>query len=525
MDLRSYLGAIRKSWWIVALAFLLGATVGFVQSERSTQIYAGHVTFYVATPALSGTSALGSDQFAQDRANTYAQLLSSERLAAMIISAEGLDMRPADLAHDMSGAAELNTVLVKATIKDSSLSRLRIITTAVGTEFPTMVDQLDNSGTAASAVRLSVVSGPAVSSSPVSPRTTLNVALGAALGLLLGLLLAALREVLDISIRTSEALRDFGQAPVIGVINLDSAAKRAPLVVGDQAHSIRAEAFRQLRTNVRFLDAADPVRVLAVTSSVASEGKSMTSANLALVFAEMGVKVLLVDADLRRSRVADYLGIEGMVGLTDVLVGRAELDNTLQSWGSHGLVVLPSGSTPPNPSGLLGSPAMHNLIDDLRVRFDIVILDTPPVVPVTDAAVVATYVDGVIVVFRHGKTRRTHLATSLRLLRGVNARVLGFVLNMKPLKGRDASGYGQYGYSGDRSATVRARHRWGRLHWGVGADDRVGAGVGGAAHDRLRPGATEANGAAASRPGSPVSSTPTGSGDLTAATDLPPTAG
>ena len=251
MDLRSYLGAIRKSWWIVALAFLLGATAGFVQSKRSTQIYAGHVTFYVATPALSGTSALGSDQFAQDRANTYAQLLSSERLAAMIISAEGLNMRPADLAHEMSGAAELNTVLVKATIKDSSLPRLRIITTAVGKEFPTMVDELDNSGTAASAVRLSVVSGPAVSSSPVSPRTSLNVALGAALGLLLGLLLAALREVLDVSIRTSEALRDFGQAPVIGVINLDSAAKRAPLVVGDQAHSIRAEAFRQLRTNVR----------------------------------------------------------------------------------------------------------------------------------------------------------------------------------------------------------------------------------------------------------------------------------
>ena len=120
---------------------------------------------------------------------------------------------------------------------------------------------------------------------------------------------------------------------------------------------------------------------------------------------------------------------------------------------------------------------MHNLIDELRTRFDVVILDTPPVVPVTDAAVVATYVDGVIVVFRHGKTRRAHLATSLRLLRGVNARVLGLVLNMKPLKGRDASGYGQYGYSGDRSAPVRPRHRWGKLRRGAGADVGAGDGV------------------------------------------------
>ena len=155
------------------------------------------------------------------------------------------------------------------------------------------------------------MSGPSVSSSPVSPRTSLNVAIGIAIGLLLGLLLAVLREVLDVSIRSSEALQEFGDAPVVGAINLDSAAKRAPLVVGAQAHSIRAEAFRQLRTNLSFIDAADPVGVLAVTSSVTGEGKSITAANLALVFAETGVKVLLVDADLRRSTIADYLGIEG----------------------------------------------------------------------------------------------------------------------------------------------------------------------------------------------------------------------
>jgi succinoglycan biosynthesis transport protein ExoP len=485
MDLRSYLGAIRKNWWIVLLVLLVGGLAGYGQSKRSTPVYAGHITFYVATPGLSGTSPLGSDQFAQDRANTYAQLLSSERLATMIISAEGLAIRPAELAGEMSGAAELNTVLVKATIKDPSLQRLRTITDAVAREFPTMVDDLDNSGATSSAVRLSVVSGPAVGSSPVSPRTTLNVALGAAIGLLLGLLLAALREVLDVSIRTSEALQEFGGAPVIGAINFDSAAKKAPLIVGDQVHSVRAEAFRQLRTNVRFLDAADPVEVIAVTSSVTGEGKSTTASNLALVFAETGVKVVLVDADLRRSKVADYLGIEPLIGLTDVLVGRCDLDDALQAWGSDNIVALPSGSTPPNPSGLLGSPAMHELVAELRRRFDIVILDTPPVVPVTDATVVATYVDGVMVVFRHGKTRRAHLATSLRLLRGVNARVLGFVLNMKPLKGREASGYGRYGYRGDRAAEPAARRRLGRRrHAGVAEEWAGGTSSGRAYRDR-----------------------------------------
>jgi tyrosine-protein kinase len=459
MDLRTYLRAIRKGWWIVLLLLVLGGAAGYVVSKRSSRIYAGHITFYVATPSLAGTTALGADQFAQDRANSYAELLSSERLAIMIVHATGVNMSPGELSGKITGSAALNTVLVKATVKDASRPRLRVVTVGVATEFPKMVDQLDNSGSAKPKIRLSVVSGPTIGSTPVSPRTKLNVALGLAVGLLLGLLLAALRETFQLSIRTAEALRQLSDAPVIGTIPLDAAAKNAPIVVGDAAYSRRAEAFRQLRTNLQFFDVTDPVKVLAVTSSVAGEGKSTVASNLALVFAETGLSVLLVDADLRRSKLADYLGIERLVGLTDVLAGQVDIDDALQPWGSNGLVLLPNGSVPPNPSALLGSARMHDLIGELRRRFEIIVVDTPPVLPITDAAVVAAYADGVVMVFRYGKTRRAHLATSLRQLRAVNARVLGFVFNMKPLPRRHSSEYGVSDRSSDQRAGQSIRYR------------------------------------------------------------------
>jgi hypothetical protein len=145
--------------------------------------------------------------------------------------------------------------------------------------------------------------------------------------------------------------------------------------------------------------------------------------------------------------VAEYLGLEGAVGLTNVLVGQAAIDDVLQPWGRGGLTVLPSGTIPPNPSELMGSPLMAELIIQLRKSFDMIIIDTPPVLPVTDAAVASRLVDGVVVVVRYGKTTRNQVSTALRSLTAVDARVLGTVLTMSPVKGAEA--YSAYGYYED----------------------------------------------------------------------------
>ena len=445
MDFFAYLRAIRKSWWIVVLLVALGGGGMLARSERATPVYAGHVGFYVSTPNLSSQTALGSDQFAQDRATTYAQLLSSDRLAGLIRRSEpDLGLSTAALAAKISGAAQLNTIIVTATVKDTSKPRLRTIVDAVASDFPLMVSQLDKTQGAQAEVSLNVVSGPSVGSAPISPRTKLNVAIGIVIGLVLGLLIAVLRDLLDSSLTRAEDLGEVTGAPVLGAVGFDSLARRDPLVVAERANGLRAEEFRQLRTNVQFIDATERLKVLVVTSSVEGEGKSTTATNLALVFAENGTKVLLVEADLRRPKVSDYLGLERAVGLTSVLTHRVALQDAVQPWGTLGLDVLASGPLPPNPSELLGGRGMRALVDEMRERYDLVIIDTPPVLPVTDAAVLSSYTDGALVVFRANGTRRAHVAAAVRALRAVDARVIGCVLNMRPARGIDSAGYHPY---------------------------------------------------------------------------------
>jgi non-specific protein-tyrosine kinase len=186
------------------------------------------------------------------------------------------------------------------------------------------------------------------------------------------------------------------------------------------------------------------VKTIVITSSVPDEGKSTTAVNLAIAFAEMGRRVVLIEADLRRPRIAEYLGVEGAIGLSNVLAGQVAVADALQPWGHGQLQVLASGFVPPNPSELLGSRNMSALLSRLRAEFDVILIDTPPMLPVTDAAVVATHADGAVLVARSGKTAQARIRTALASLRAVDAQVLGCVLNMQPTKGSVEHYYGTY---------------------------------------------------------------------------------
>ena len=298
----------------------------------------------------------------------------------------------------------------------------------------------------------------------------MNLAAGLVAGLLLGISAAVLRQMLDTRIHQPQVLRDITESPVLGVIPFERTARKSPLVVNTLGRSVRAEALRQLRTNLQFVDVERPVRVLVVTSSVAGEGKSTTAANLALSFAEYRRSVLLIEADLRRPRVADYLGLDRTLGLTNVLAGQVAVDEVLQSWGDAGLVVLPSGSIPPNPSELLGSPAMLDLLRHLKARFDMIVIDTPPLLPVTDGAVAAAFADGAVLVVRYGKTKRAQIAAAARSLKSVDARLLGSILNMAPARGSDGYGSYNYGYYEDDAGKVATRGGMKRLAPELAAD-------------------------------------------------------
>ena len=458
MDIRGWLRALRKYWWIVLVTTLLAVGIGALVTLRTPAQYASTVTFFVRTPAEQIGGAYQGDQFAQKRVNSYVQLMESNRLADLILEDTQLDLTFDQIIGKISAKGDLNTVLLTATVTDTSPERSLDIAQSLSKEFVEMVSELETPpGATAPSVTLDVTSAATLNTNPVAPRPVINLGLAFIIGLTLGVGLAVLRELLDTTVRSVEGLRELSEHSVLAVVPFDDSAKNSPLIVDSHARSVRAEAFRQLRTNLQFVDVDNPVKVVVVTSSVANEGKSSTATNMAVTFAEAGRKVLLIEGDLRRPKVADYLGLEGSIGLTNVLAGQVNVDEVLQTWGRGGLTVLPSGSIPPNPSELLGSQNMHDLLEAMKSTFDIVIIDTPPLLPVTDGAIMAANSDGAILVVRHGKTSRSQVAAAVSTLEAVDARLLGSVLNMMPMKGAEAYGYSGYGYYGDSTDSGRGR--------------------------------------------------------------------
>lgn len=435
MDLHGYLRAMRINWWVIALATLLGLAVSILIVFRTPSKYESSLTFYVSTSTDAGRSPAEADQYAQRRVNSYVELLSSDKLASKIITDTKLPLAQDAVVSAISASAQPETVLLTATVTTESANQSQQIAEAIARQFSSLVNELDNVGSPSRpTVRLTVTSGPALDPMPVAPRKSLIVSLGLFVGLGLGFVAAILREVLDKTVSSADDLRSLNDAPVLATIPVDGAVRRAPMVLQGHAQSAWAEAVRQLRTNLQFIDATNPVRALAVTSSVASEGKSVTAVNLAAAFADLGQRVILIEADFRRPKAADYLGLERAVGLSNVLVGQVSLEDVVQTWGPSRLAVLASGTSPPNPSELLGGEAMAALLTRLRTRYDLIILDLPPLLPVADAAVASRLVDGFIVIVRFGKTTKVQIKSALRAVEAVDGRVLGTVLTFAPPK-------------------------------------------------------------------------------------------
>ena len=445
MDVRGFFLAVRDRWWVVILATVIGAVAAAGITSREAEQYSSSVTFFVATPSAEPGQAYQANLYAQALVNSYVKLLSSDELARRVIGLAGLHATPDAVAAKISGTAGLNTVLLTASATDSTPAGAVRLSSAVATAFGPMVSSLNNNynTTAGKApVVLSVVSGP-TSPVKVAPRRMLNYLLGILAGLVVGLTLAALRELADTSVRSDEQVAAAGT----GVLASVSRIRRhwpLRLIRGGRDRSILAEEMRRLRTSLQYMQMDRPVKVIAVASSEAAEGRSTVAINLALAFAEAGRQTLLIDADLRRPQIAGYLGIEGAAGLSDVLARQADLDTALQTWGEQKLHVLASGPLPPHPSELLGSRQMADLVARLRSEFDTIILDTPPLRPVTDGVIAALLCDGAIVVVRNGRTSRAQLGHALQALRAAGVPVLGAVRNMVPLRRSGRSAYGAY---------------------------------------------------------------------------------
>jgi len=235
-------------------------------------------------------------------------------------------------------------------------------------------------------------------------------------------------ELLDDTVKDPEALANQTGVPLLAtIIRHDQTAMP---ITQSSPRSPASEAFRTLRTNVQYTGVDQAHRTIMVTSPTPQDGKTTVSTNLAIVLAQSGRIVTLIDADMRRPRVHEALSLTNTTGLSDLFVKPfLDLNGYAQKTTTEGLKVLTSGKTPPNPSELLGSYRMKDILDGITQESDVIIIDTPPVLSVTDAAVLSAEVDGVVVVIKPGFTRQSAVIQTVEQLRKVNARILGLVLN------------------------------------------------------------------------------------------------
>lgn len=397
--------------------------------------------------------------FSQARVQSYVKTVDTPVVLQPAIDSLGLNTTSDHLAGSVKASTDLNTVLINIAVSDTSPVQAAAIAQAVADSLIKAVDSLEKPKTGGSSpVSLSIIAPAVAPSSPSAPNTRLNLLLGLGAGLALGCGAALLRTTLDNRIRGEADLRQVTDAPLLGGISFDQDATRKPLLTQCSSQSPRAESFRQLRTNLQFANVAGHAKTILVTSSLPGEGKSTTATNLAIAISQAGRSVCLVDADLRRPMVHEYLGMDRNAGLTTALVGEADVNDLLQLWGDDNLYVLTSGQIPPNPSELLGSEEMKHLLGRLEDVFDFVVIDAPPLLPVTDAAVLAQHVGGVVVIVGTQKLKHQDLQKSLGALAMVGANILGVVLNRLPTRGPDAYSYSYYA-SEEPSTSHRSQNR------------------------------------------------------------------
>lgn len=450
VELHDYLRILRRRWPLIVVVTLLALIVAALLTFRATPLYTSTARVFVSTSPSNADAAYQGSLFSQQRVASYADLVNGLELTERVVNKLGLDKSAEDLADNVTATVVPDTVLLSISVTDPSPKGAQRINEAMVTELSRFVEELETPpGAKRALVKTTLIDPARLPESPSSPNPVRNLGLALVLGLLAGFGIAVLREILDTSIKSTEVAEEVTGAPVLGGIAFDHDIVKEPLITTLPSHSARAEAFRVLRTNLQFLDVDNVSKAFVVTSAMPGEGKSSTAANVAIAMAQGGQRVLLVDADLRRPQMAHRMGLEPSVGLTTLLLGKVELDEAVQHHSASGLSVITSGATPPNPAELLQSRAMSDLLKQLRARFDIVIIDSPPLLPVTDAALLSSITDGAIVVVNFGETTRDELSGAVARLAGVGATPLGLVLNRIPNKrGGYSYGYG-YGYAPD----------------------------------------------------------------------------
>lgn len=466
ISLGDYLRVARMYWKGIVAITLATVLLSAGWMVLQTKVYSADSSGIVVTGGGDNLGlSLAGDNLAKSKAKNYQSVASSRLVAERVISELGLKESAEALAGTVKVSVPVDTTEIRISATSTDPAAAQRIADAWVRALAAQVHGIETMGAAADgttittpAVQVVPMGTAALPSTAIFPNVKLTLGVGFLSGLVLALVYALVRSRLDRRIRSAQEIERAFSVPVIGTIPTDDrlAGKSAVLASlashqGKSSHAM-AEALRELRTNLNFIDVDNPPRIMVVTSSIPSEGKSTLTANLAVTMAAAGENVVVVDGDLRRPTVVDVFNLVPGAGVTDVLSGRADIEDVLQPWGQlPNLQVMGSGRIPPNPSELLGSKAMQKMLLELA-KHAIVLIDAPPLLPVTDAAILSRSADGTIVVVRNSKTTKEEFGKALGNLGRVQGHVLGAILNCVPTSGAGSYSYGYYGSYGTDDA-------------------------------------------------------------------------
>jgi capsular exopolysaccharide synthesis family protein len=440
METHEVLRLLRRSLPVLLVCACLGAVAAGALTLAMTPLYRADTTLLIS--ARSATTdpaeAYQANQLSQQLAPAYARLATSRSVAAAVVGQLGLRRPVEEVRSEITAKAVPDTNLLSVSVTDPSAAGAQRIANAVGTQLGGRIAKLESSAGSPAAPAAVLLAEPAqLPGSPVSPRPALNVAIGMVLGFGLGAAAVVLRRRAGTVVDGWTDLERQTGVPCLGIVTLGRIGG-VPPPSGDRRLPHADEAYRQLRTNLEGVEGWDEPRSVLVTSAAPEEGRTTVACNLALTFAQAGRQVALVEADLRRPRVAIYLGLAPDRGLLDVLRGNADVEQVERCWceADGGVCVVTAGQRTGDPTELLRSRDMGELMKRLEARFDLVVLDGPPVLTTADAAILARRVHTVLLVARHEQTRPDELAAAMHSLDLVGARPRGAVLTVAPGGGR-----------------------------------------------------------------------------------------
>lgn len=461
MDARLLWKALRRYWWLVALTTLAAGALAFGGSSLLPNVYASSITLQFRPLKAGGTDAYGQLLSTDRVKNTYVRLVTTTPVLEKVSQDPGVGMSVDSLRNRIQVNSIADTELMTVTVEGDSARQARAAANALAAA---LIDEKQKDLESRN-LTLEPAQPAEENPTPIRPQKTFNTLLGALFGLVGGMGVALVLASVDNKVQAVEQAQEASGLQVIGQVpKLGRLTPASRLIEQALDHGAAGEAFRLLQLNISMLAVMNPRRLLLVTSALPGEGKSTVAAGLALAAAQSGRRVILVDADFRRPRQHDTFGGGNRFGLSTVLLNRdpggappatyirqvympQEQDGgapsgsanrlglavyTPSARGEPGLSLLSSGPLPANPAELLSSDLMRKLLHRLTQDYDLVVIDTSPILPVTDTSALAVHVDGVLLVARRGQTRYTNLKQAKEQLETVQAQILGLVLNDMP---------------------------------------------------------------------------------------------